>query len=325
MANKKLPPMQADKNITRVSLNSPTRNSPSDITRKLSKKKNKSDLSIFEGGLSQHLSFNQNSIAPPKPIKVSYPIEGEEDGIIFLENLLSLEECKNLIQATEKIGYISVAGFDKEVRSNSRCRTLDSGMSSAMLTRIYDHVPQTLIIDGLRWNLSGFLDNWRYCKYNKGEHFSPHYDGSKKFSTYEMSVFTVNIYLNEGFAGGGTRFYMDCVENAPENNFDVAGPVTHVVQPKQGSALIFNHCNKGYLHDGEQFVPTDAAQAKYIMRADLVYAIDVNDLDHLKEKEARGMCKFWSIQAAEDEIVVNYVGRTWQCACVSHNVTVTLL
>jgi len=284
----------------------------------------KSHLSIYYDGLAQNLSSPSNSIQKPGEIKISYPIKGEEDGIIFAENLLSPEECANLIQATEEVGYIGVSGFDKKVRSNTRCRTVDSDMSAMILTRLSEHLPKTIIIDELRWNLSGFLDNWRYIKYNKGEHFAPHYDGSKKFDSYGMSIFTVNIYLNDGFAGGGTRFYMDSEENARENDFDAAGKVTHIVSPKQGSALIFNHCNKGYLHDGEHLIPTEDVPAKYLMRADLVYQIDENDLPMLKEKEKNGECRYWSLEAADEGTVVNYVGRTWKCACVSHEVTVTL-
>ena len=284
----------------------------------------KAHLSIFEDGLAHCLSSQSNAIQKPAPIKVFYPIKGEEEGVIFVENLLSPEECLNLIEATNEIGYKAADGFDKKVRSNTRCRTLDHEMSSIMFDRLAEHLPKTLIIDGLRWHVSRFLDNWRYCKYSEGQHFSPHYDGSKKFGTYEMSIFTVNIYLNDGFAGGGTRFYMDCEENAHENDFDVAGEVTHIIQPKMGSALIFNHCDKGYLHDGETFIPTETVQAKYIMRADLLYRIDNDNLPKLKEKEANGECEFWSLEAAKQGTVVNYIGRTWKCACVSHDVTVTL-
>lgn len=288
------------------------------------KRKDKAHLSIFEGGLSQHLSSGFNRVHKPAEIQPSYPIVGEEEGIMFVKNLLSPAECANLILATNEIGYIPTAGFDKKVRSNSRCRTIDAGMSTKMLERLAPVFPPYLVIDGCRWKIKGFLDNWRYCKYREGEHFSPHYDGSKKFTDYSMSVFTVNIYLNDGFEGGGTRFYMNCEKDARENDWAAAGSVTHTIQPKQGSALIFNHCDKGYLHDGEPFRPTETVQAKYIMRADLVYKVDDADLSRLQAKEENGECRFWSLAMAEAETVINYVGRTWQCACVSHNVTVTL-
>jgi len=118
---------------------------------------------------------------------------------------------------------------------------------------------------------------------------------------------------------------MKCKENAIENDFNESGPITHVVTPKQGSALIFNHCNKGYLHDGEPLnVLNTQTKSKYIMRADLLYQLNSNDISLLQNKMNNHSCRFWNIQNAYNEIVVNYVGRTWKCACVSKHVTVTL-
>ena len=102
------------------------------------------------------------------------------------------------------------------------------------------------------------------------------------------------------------RFFMDCKENAKENDFDESGPVTDVVQPVLGGALIFNHCNKGYLHDGQKL----GNNLKYIMRADLLYKC--SDVDQLKQNESEGKCKFWSTNNAKNEIVKNYIGRTWK-------------
>jgi len=79
-----------------------------------------------------------------------------------------------------------------------------------MFERIRPYVPQTVEIDGARWDICKFLENWRYIKYNPGEHFSAHYDGYKLFDNHSISIFTLNIYLNSDFLGGGTGFYMDC-------------------------------------------------------------------------------------------------------------------
>ncbi len=117
---------------------------------------------------------------------------------------------------------------------------------------------------------------------------------------YEMSVFTLNIYLNEGFGGGGTRFYLNCKENAQAYNIEEAGEVTHTVTPKQGHALIFNHCNKGYLHDGEPLDVTNTeVKEKYLLRADLIYRLKKSDVPKLKEKMANNTCHYWSKKNAE--------------------------
>ncbi len=72
-----------------------------------------------------------------------------------------------------------------------------------------------------------------------------------------MSIFTLNAYLNDGFTTGGTRFYMKYKENAKVYNNTECGPFTHVVDSGKDSALIFNHYNIEYLHDGEPLVVSD--------------------------------------------------------------------
>ncbi len=115
-----------------------------------------------------------------------------------------------------------------------------------------------------------------------------------------MSIYTLNIYLNDGFEGGGTRFYMNCKENAKVYNVEEAGEITHTVSPKQGHALIFNHCNKGYLHDGEPLnVTNTVVKEKYLLRADLVYRVRKSDVPKLKEKMANNSCRFWNKNYAE--------------------------
>jgi len=47
-----------------------------------------------------------------------------------------------------------------------------------------------------------------------------------------MSLFTLNIYLNDDFEGGGTGFYMNCIEKCKEDDFNNFGPLTHTVKPK---------------------------------------------------------------------------------------------
>jgi len=135
---------------------------------------------------------------------------------------------------------------------------------------------------------------------------------------FEMTVYTLNIYLNDGFEGGGTRFYMQCKEDAKVYDNEEAGQVTHVIHPKQGHALIFNHCNKGYLHDGEPLnVENTEVKEKYLLRADLIYKLREEDIPKLKQKIEEGSCRFWSSKNADEGIVEDYVGNTWKCACVA--------
>ena len=134
-----------------------------------------------------------------------------------------------------------------------------------------------------------------------------------------MSVYTLNVYLNDGFTSGGTRFYMNCKENAKVYNEEEAGEITHVVDPKKGSSLIFNHLNKGYLHDGEPLQISEEVKEKYLMRADLVYRCREEDLPILKRKIKEGSCRWWNSKHAEERLVEDYVGNTWTCACCNFN------
>eukprot|EP00700_Malawimonas_jakobiformis_P003801 EC726717.1.p4 GENE.EC726717.1~~EC726717.1.p4 ORF type:complete len:84 (+),score=21.85 EC726717.1:437-688(+) len=68
----------------------------------------------------------------------------------------------------------------------------------------------------------------------------------------ERSYVTVQIYLNEGFEGGSTRF----LEGTP---YDCV--------PKTGSVLIFQH---DLFHEGEALV----RGRKYTIRTDAMYSAD---------------------------------------------------
>ena len=159
------------------------------------------ELNIFKGTLTDCLDKNYDL----NRIKVSYPIKNE-DHIIYLHDLLNENECNKLISKTNDLEYLHLEGFKGKVRSNKRRRTFDTEMSKIILNRIKKFVPQNVNIDGVNWELSRIMDYWRYCKYSPGQHFSPHYDGSKVLLSHEMSVFTINIYLNDCFIGGGTRY-----------------------------------------------------------------------------------------------------------------------
>ena len=77
------------------------------------------------------------------------------------------------------------------------------------MLRIRPFLPEILILDGARWQLNRFTHHWRYVWYTPGGFFAPHFDGSKMLPWHEMTMFTVQIYLNEDYSGGQTRFYMD--------------------------------------------------------------------------------------------------------------------
>ena len=109
------------------------------------------------------------------------------------------------------------------------------------------------------WKPTRLNECFKFGKYLPGGHFSPHIDGPwvprykstlvcnnyffkflYKYREDESSIYTVIIYLNSNFEGGGTNFLHEGGEEG--------GKVAFKVQPETGMALIFNH---DVLHEGE--------------------------------------------------------------------------
>jgi hypothetical protein len=65
----------------------------------------------------------------------------------------------------------------------------------------------------------------------------------------ERSWYTYMVYLNEGFEGGETVFFVE-----PEV----------IIKPRAGSALFFQH---SIIHEGSEV----RAGVKYVVRTDLMY------------------------------------------------------
>jgi hypothetical protein len=276
-------------------------------------------------GLTKGFSYiMDSSYDPVKNCTIKYPIENEENDLYLVENLLTPQECEDIVTILRNEEFKIAEGFNPDQRSSKRKRTYDPLMSKLILERLMSFIPmKTITIDECEWEVDRFMPFWRYCKYSHSDKFEPHYDGCKKLiqpkeDIYEMTVYTLNIYLNDGFEKGGTRFYMKCQERAPRFDIEAAGEVTHVIPPKKGSALVFNHCNKGYLHDGEALdVSQTEVKDKYIMRADLIYRCNPRDIPILKKKSEEGTCRFWNLKHALEGIVEEYVVTKFILNCVN--------
>jgi hypothetical protein len=138
----------------------------------------------------------------------------------------------------------------------------------------------------------GLNERMRYLRYDPGTYFAPHYDGSYVRSheaglerVGEQSFVTFQVYLNEGFRGGSTRFlsrhdrsnhddgeaegadpsapsiwpaFLTSPKRAKSNN-----PHYDVV-PRAGSVLLFQH---DCCHEGARVL----AGRKYAIRSDVMY------------------------------------------------------
>ena len=87
------------------------------------------------------------------------------------------------------------------------------------------------------------------CEYQPGHRFAPHSDGAFIRGDGERSWYTYMVYLNDGFAGGETLFFVE-----PEV----------IIRPRAGAALIFQH---PIIHEGSEVT----SGVKYVVRTDLMY------------------------------------------------------
>ena len=96
--------------------------------------------------------------------------------------------------------------------------------------RLRAHLPQVW----QRHTLAGVNERLRFLRYDKGQSFPAHSDGSyERADGSEVSFITVQLYLNGDFEGGETSFLAD--SHSFWEDEDDAEPVTIcTVKPKSG-------------------------------------------------------------------------------------------
>ena len=181
----------------------------------------------------------------------------DEPLIFVIHDFLTPEECEAHIAASEGAGYGEAPvnterGFVmcKDIRDNLRVMVDDMTLAAALFERARPLLPPRIG----QWHLLGLNERLRYYRYDVGQTFRPHYDGSFDRSRNEGSYLTFMVYLNDGFTGGATVFYHD--DTRPRAS----------VVPKQGMALVFEHQQ---LHEGAQV----ESGRKYVLRTDVMYSL----------------------------------------------------
>ncbi len=180
---------------------------------------------------------------------------GDRTDIFLLRNFLSRAECEEFIGRSERHGYeeaaISTAAGQvvvKNVRNNDRILWDDTGLAVDWWKRCQSFVPDSFG----QWQKLGLNERFRFYRYQAGQAFKKHQDGSFRRHQGEESWMTLMVYLNDGYSGGRTRFWF-------------AGDTGEtVVNPEAGTALIFMHERT---HEGETV--TDGV--KYVLRTDIMY------------------------------------------------------
>ncbi|MES2513133.1 MAG: 2OG-Fe(II) oxygenase [Bacteroidota bacterium] len=171
--------------------------------------------------------------------------------LYLIEDFLSSQECDDLILWSEQKGYedakVQMYGKQvmlKAVRNNSRITFVDFDLSA----RIWEKFKPFAVDKFANSEVLGLNEMFRFYKYENGQRFKRHIDGSYIRNNEEASYFTLMIYLNDDFEGGSTTF-----QNSE-------------VKPKKGTALVFYH---GMKHAGEEI----QSGTKYVLRTDVMYKL----------------------------------------------------
>lgn len=181
----------------------------------------------------------------------------EKDKVAFyLKNVLTAQECEAIILATERLGYnpsLVDVGGDKvhmpDFRNSHGCLVKSIPTADEIWKRIQAHVPQ--VFNGR--TAIGLHERLQFLRYHSGQHFDAHRDGGAERSNGEKSFLSVQIYLNQGFQGGTTRFLFS----------DEDHPF-HDVVPETGAVLVFQH---SILHQGSEVIEG----SKYALRTNVMY------------------------------------------------------
>ena len=182
--------------------------------------------------------------------------------IFTVANVFDDAECEALIQRAESIGFDAASVRTESgpkmltnIRNNDRVNLDDPELADLMWDRIHCVLPP---LDGLV--ARGVDRRLRFYRYEAGQVFRRHKDGSATSETGLTSKLSYLIYLNEGFEGGSTTFrdYVGTGDDRTKTEYTIV-PVT-------GSALLFRHQR---WHEGSPVL----AGRKYVLRSDVFYGV----------------------------------------------------
>lgn len=228
----------------------------------------------------------------------------EIPGAMLLSGVLSPLECAQFIVAAERLGYTpdSVDGIDNVVW------LADESLLGPLYARVESLLPPVLEGHVLR----GINARLRLFRYYQQAEYRPHIDGAwpgsgllpngeytdDAFNGDRHSRLTFLVYLNDGFEGGTTTFFLpghdappagesaDCaiIEEegaAKKHTEDDKGGVgikevgvgyieVRKVQPQMGAVLVFPHgsASGSLVHEGSAVTKG----VKYVIRTDVLYS-----------------------------------------------------
>ncbi len=236
---------------------------------------NKFDMVLYSGTIP--------SCNPPATPVTSIKIPNLPN-VTILKNVLSIQECCDIVSAAESIGFtpdVPKGGSAKEMNSilaENFMLLAENELVNRIYERCLPHLPQTINDQAV----AGINARWRVYKYSPGSIYRPHIDGAwpgsglDKNGNYiydaygdRWSKLTFLIRLNDEFKGGATTFF---TPSSTEGVLD-AQPVS----PGMGDVLLFTHGdNQGsLLHEGSPVLDSNGEfiDVKYVVRTEVLYLI----------------------------------------------------
>jgi hypothetical protein len=175
-----------------------------------------------------------------------------------VQNVLTSEECSNIIALAESTGFEQAAfytdykgtnHYNLDIRRSQRLLVDSFAFAATLWERIRDQVPHVWPEDGS--TAVGLNERLRILKYLPGDEFKSHRDGTYVGPAGDSSKITVIIYLNEGYEGAFTHY---------ETNEGVFAPIT----PHTGSVVLQD---QRLLH----MVPPLVSGVKYAIRTEVMF------------------------------------------------------
>jgi len=199
---------------------------------------------------------------PPPPARFEVPAV---PGAVLLPGVLTAAECAQLVALAEAIGFAE----DASVGIEALHLLARSDLGAPLLARVAPLLPR-------HGRLVGLNARWRLFRYSAGATYRPHIDGCWPGSGLgpsgewvddvhggaAVSRLTFLVYLNDGFAGGGTTFF---TAGAEEGHVHARG-----VCPRAGAVLVFPHgeAEGALVHEGSA---VEAGGRKYVIRSDVLF------------------------------------------------------
>jgi prolyl 4-hydroxylase len=161
---------------------------------------------------------------------------------VLLRGVFTPDECVQIVARSEAQGFVPAVEGDQSGRSNHRCIIDDKVLADEIFRRVYHVLPEARRDDFREKQtldtLSCVNERCRIQRYDPGQLFAKHVDGQyERDDGSERSHITVQLYLNQDFEGGTTRFL----------DHDFRSPLHLDVVPETGACLIFEH---ELLHQG---------------------------------------------------------------------------